>query len=494
MRWANFIHIYQPADQSRAILDAVVNQSYRRLFSGLAKIPSFKLTLNINGALTELLAQSGYGDVVNLIKKLAQSGRLEFTESAMYHAFLPFLKEHEIERQIRKNHAVNRRYFGSVYAPACFFPPEMAYSTNVARVASRLGYRTLILDEISHPIQDRGAEMFEKTFRIGGAGNISAVFRERRISNLIMSSVARDEKTLREALATTLENNQYLLTAMDGETFGHHRPGLEELLFSVMSLPKPEQIFVSEIPATYPASETPVTPREATWASAEKDLQRGVQFFSWKDPKNPVHALQWQFFNFLRRKLAGSEASRRALDAFDRASASDQFFWASAEPWWSIEMIEKGAWNMREALQIFSGTRKSDRKRGEEFYHTILARAFRLQRSGIIEALAGKYRNAVRIPFKDRTKGAGKPEVYDAVVSLIGRKMKEAAETRNYEKAILWRDALWKLETKNDIYDAVHAVDLLRQEISGGELEKLMDTYKEAYKKVLPGQPEPRGN
>ncbi|MDO8558691.1 MAG: hypothetical protein Q7S09_05965 [bacterium] len=493
MHWANFIHIYQPADQSRAILDAVVNQSYRRIFSGLEKIPSFKLTLNINGALTELLARNGYGDVVDLIRKLAESGRLEFTESAMYHAFLPFLEEREIERQIRKNHAVNHKYFGAAYAPTCFFPPEMAYSAKVARVVSQLGYQTLILDEISSPIRNGSAKLFKKTFHISGAGNIAAVFRERRISNLIMSSIARDQKSLQEVLGAEQENDRYMLTAMDGETFGHHRPGLEELLFSVMSSQKPEQIFVSEIAEKYPVSETPLAPREATWASAEKDLERGVQFFSWKDPKNPVHALQWKFFNFLRRKLSRSDA-KRALDAFDRASASDQFFWASAEPWWSIEMIEKGAWNMLEALRKIPGIGREGRREGKELYHAILEEAFRLQRKGVIEALAGAYRSSVRIPFKDRTKGAGKPEVYDAVVEMIGRKMKEAADARSYEKAILWRDALWKLETRNDIYDAVHAVDLLRQEVPEGELERLMDTYKEAYEKILPGQPEPRGH
>ena len=261
-----------------------------------------------------------------------------------------------------------------------------------------------------------------------------------------------------------------------------------------MSSPEPQQIFVSEIPDIYPAQQTPIIPREATWATTEKDMERDVQFFSWKDPKNPVHALQWKFFRFLRKKLSGSSISRRALDAFDRASASDQFYWASAEPWWSIEMIEKGAWNMHAALYALSGGRKSDRKQGDELYHAILAMAFKMQRSGAIEALGKAHRDAVRVPFKDRTAGSGKPEVYDAVMTMIRRKMEEASAARNYEKAILWRDAAWKLETKNDIYDAMHAVDLLRQELPDGELEKLMDTYKEAYKKTLPGQPESRGH
>ena len=72
-------------------------------------------------------------------------------------------------------------------------------------------------------------------------------------------------------------------------------------------------------------------------------------------------------------------------------------------------MIEKGAWNMLEALRKLPGVDRADRRKGEEFYHAILAQAFEWQRSGMIESLAGKYRDRVRIPFKDRTVGEAKP-------------------------------------------------------------------------------------
>jgi aspartokinase-like uncharacterized kinase len=72
------------------------------------------------------------------------------------------------------------------------------------------------------------------------------------------------------------------------------------------------------------------------------------------------------------------------------------------------------------------------------------------------------------------------------------KKMLEAAKKKNFERAILWRDAIWKLETKNDIYDAIHAVDLLRLEVPDPQLKKLMDRYKENYEKIKPGQPERR--
>ena len=106
--------------------------------------------------------------------------------------------------------------------------------------------------------------------------------------------------------------------------------------------------------------------------------------------------------------------------------------------------------------------------------------------------MAKQYKEIVKIPFKERTLEKGKPEVYFAFLEMMRRKMWKAAKKKNFEKAILWRDAIWKLETKNDIYDAIHAVELLRKEVSDDSLRNLMDKYKKKYQKIISGQPEMR--
>ena len=151
MYWINFLHIYQPHDQSKEILERVANESYRPLFEGFLKIPKFKINLNINGALTEIFYKKGHQDIIENIKKLAETNRLEFTESAKYHALLPFLDEKEIIRQIKKNNQTNKKYFGKVYQPKCFFPPEMAYSPKVAKVISSLNYPLMTWGLIDPP-------------------------------------------------------------------------------------------------------------------------------------------------------------------------------------------------------------------------------------------------------------------------------------------------------------------------------------------------------
>ena len=489
MYWVNFLHIYQPLDQSKEILRRVVNESYRPLFKGLLNLKKIKVNLNINGALTERLAKDGYLDVIETIKKLAQTNRLEFTESAKYHPLLPFLNKEEIVRQIRKNHETNKKYFGKSYKPYCFFPPEMAFSQKVGEVVEKLGYKMIILDEIafnggkSEPKRDR-------LFLIKNT-NLKVAFRERRVSNCIMSAVVRTKKEFLEVLGDEIKENVYLLTAMDGETFGHHRPGLEKLLFKILKTKKPKQIFLSELP-NYFKVKGEIEPVASTWASSKEEIEKGIQFYSWKNPKNKVHKLQWQFLNYLLKLSKRRKLSKRIEDKIDQALASDQFFWASGEPWWSIEMIEKGAWQMLKALKSLPNITKKEIQKGEKLYRDILATAFWWQRSGKIEEKSKKYREAVRIPFKERTLEAGKPEVYYAFLEMMKKKMKEAAKNKNFERAILWRDAIWKLETKNDIYDAIHAVDLLRLEVPDHQLTKLMEKYKKKYKKIKPGQPELR--
>jgi microcystin degradation protein MlrC len=65
MYWANFLHIYQPPTQTKEILDRVTNESYRKIVAGLLDNPTAKVTLNINGVLTEMLAENGYQDVAD---------------------------------------------------------------------------------------------------------------------------------------------------------------------------------------------------------------------------------------------------------------------------------------------------------------------------------------------------------------------------------------------------------------------------------------------
>lgn len=496
MYWANFFHIYQPAEQQADILEAIVTQSYRPLLEGVKSHPKIRFTLNINGALLELFDKYNYHDLIDSLKTLGQEERIEFTGSAKYHALLPFLEEKEIVRQIEINNQTNVFYLGKAYRPKGFFPPEMAYKEELAKILESLGFEWVILDEIAYRGEPERVN-YQKIYKIKNT-NLLVFFRERRVSNLIMSALVRTQKSFLEAMGNELHSGRYLLTAMDGETFGHHRPGLEKSIFDVLEAPGMKLIAISEIPRHFRQVEEIAQPLKSTWASSAADIKGNIQFLSWSDPENIIHQWQREFTELAAKEVYSLDSNSpfytEIRHKFDKALASDHFFWASAKPWWSLEMIEAGAYNLLETIRAVPDISGASLGKASGYYEKIVSTAFQWLRTGKIRIMAKEQQEIIRIPFKERTlEQKGKENVYYAFVDMMKQLEKEAAEKEEYEKAILWRDAAYKLERKWDIFDAVSAVDLVRLQIPNETVEKTIKRYEEIVRHRRSGQPEQRG-
>ena len=159
-------------------------------------------------------------------------------------------------------------------------------------------------------------------------------------------------------------------------------------------------------------------------------------------------------------------------------------------------MIEDGAFRLLETMRRVPNVSKESVDRTRDLYEKIISTAFNWQRSGRIRAMMQEQRLILRIPFKDRTigRGGGEEGVYYAFINMMKRLEHEAAQNREYEKAILWRDAMYKFEHKLDIYDTINAIDLVRIEIPNEEVEKTIQQYKQKYAELRGGQPEQRGS
>ena len=496
MYWANFLHLYQPAEQQPDILEAIVAQSYRPILEGIQKHGRVSLTLNVGGSLLELFDKYGHRALIDILRKLGKEGRIEFTGSAMYHAFLPLTEPDEIIRQIKLNNETNKFFLGDVYAPKGFFPPEMGHTEDLAGIVASLGFQWIILDEIACGGMP-GAVDYSKIYQIPKSG-LLVFFRERRLSNLIMSAVVRSRETLVQAMRDDLASGRYLMTAMDAETFGHHRPGLEKMLFDVFEAPEYELVKISDLPNLY-RERVDVNPVKSTWASSPEDIERGVQFLSWRDPENIIHMWQWEFLHLVLSAVRAMNqqhpAYERIRHQMDIALSSDHFWWASAKPWWSLEMIEIGAFRLLTTLRMMPDISADQQGKARDYYEKIVSTAFQWQRVGKIREMMQQQKSILRIPLKDRTlsKGGAEKGVYYAFVDMMKRLEKNAAKSGEYEKAILWRDAISKLKDKLDIYDTINAIDLLRVEIPHDEVEAIIEKYKAKYRAMRGGQPEQRG-
>lgn len=526
LKWGMFLHFYQPFNQHRDIVEAVVNQCYGPIFEGLLSKKDVKITVNVSGALLEVLDRFGFDKVIQNMSLLYKKGFVEFTSTSCYHAFLPMLPDNEVVRQITLNDELLNKYIfrnSKPIKPLGFFPPEMAVSDRLMTIVSDLGYKYVILDEIScnvsktaSPNNMSGEEFVFQDLGFGKSlfqyanTQIYILFRKRNPSNVMMSGLVRKASDIVKVIRSYKDQN-YIITAMDGETFGHHRIGAEKTFLNLFELPKEkrhvEYVFLSELlNQDYPIKKVSVF--ESTWASSYDDINKGIQFISWKDPDNIIHSWQWELVNLVievlstldknPKKPANYEEIRKSAD---KALASDQFFWASAKPWWSLEMIEQGAYLclkvIEDAVRSSEIVPQNFLNKAKDLYMNIVSLAFEWQRSGKIREMNAQRNQALRIPFRERTLESGGEYAYRAFLDMMKKQEKLAAKKGDYERAILWRDAIYKIEHKNDIFDSISAVDLLRVHLGNEIVEKVLKKYEDKYKRykqIKGGQPEQRSN
>lgn len=449
MFWANFLHIYQPPNQKEEILKKIVKESYEKIVQGLKENPKAKVTLNINACLTELLVKHGFQGLVFDIKSLAERGQIELTGSAKYHAFLPLLPENEIKRQINLNQIANQKYFGKVYSPKGFFPPEMAFSDKVAKIVKNYGFKWILADEASLP----GEPDYSKIYKIKGMGDFKIFFRERETSFKILSAQIASGPMLIADLGERLRKHNYLLTAMDGETFGHHRPGLEKLLFDIYKSEELPTVTISEL-ENYFKEEIVCQPVAASWTLMHKDLARNVPFSRWHDPENEIHQLQWKLthlaikvVNSANKKRKGWEKARLMLD---RALHSDQYWWASAKPWWSLEILEKGAKELKDVVLTVPDASLSAKRQANNLYQKIVFTALDWQRNGIVDDLVKEHYDEEVTMRIDTSAPYVPPEEFDKIIEHLRQQMQECAKMEEFERAAQFRDRIKELKEKRE--------------------------------------------
>ena len=351
MLWANFLHLYQPPTQSEEVTRRVTAEAYRKLVALLRAAPQARVTLNISGCLTEQLARWDGGDVLAGLRELAEEGRLELTGSAMYHPILPLLPRSEMERQITLNEATNRHYFGAAYRPAGFFPPEMCYSPEGGEVVEQMGFRWILMDELCHSGR-LGSTRSDTLYRKAGAGDFWVFFRNRRYSAALTYGSFPTAASFLAALEPVQQRLDHLLTGTDGEIYGHHRPGQEQLLADIYGQGLLEAVTISDL-FTRLARVEEVEPVPGSWSTWEHELAEGAPFSHWIVPDNDVQRLQWQLTAEVERLVGEAQdapAYAEARHLLDQGLHSCQYWWASCMPWWSPDMVGRGLTLLRGAL------------------------------------------------------------------------------------------------------------------------------------------------
>lgn len=354
VHFAFLFHIYQPPVQIPSVLKQIVNESYRPIINAVKENPKAKITLNINATLTEQLADYGYQDVIDGIINLAAHDQLEFTGSGKFHPILPLIPEPEVYRQIKLNYESNRHFFGKVYQPKGFFPPEMAVSEEIFDPIKKTGHDWCIMSGIANSLP-----YFPTTSISPYKNKLNLVFRDDYLS----IDCAFDKVNTVAAFVDRLyykrtSEDYYVILAMDGETFGHHvKHAINNFLIPLFkALPNRQDVklcTVSEIVEKFPKKDVQ-TPKASSWSTMQYDLDKNVPFPLWFDPNNKIHIEQHKFFMYaltmigIAEKTVGSmnpqqkDLYNNARNFLDRGIHSCQQWWASKRPWYSPDMILRG--------------------------------------------------------------------------------------------------------------------------------------------------------
>lgn len=355
VHFAFLFHIYQPPVQIAPVIKQIVKESYRPILDALRDHPQAKISLNINATLTEQLDDYGYQDIIEGIATLASRGQIEFTGSGKFHPLLPLIPEPEILRQIKLNNDTNRQYFGKVYNPRGFFPPEMAISEEIFPAIKKSGFDWVIGSGIAnslHEFPTRNITQHQKT-------GLNLIFRD----DLISLDCAFDKLNNVDAFANRIKyqdghGDYYIILAMDGETWGHHvKHAIKYFLIPLFdSLPHRSDIklcTVSEIVDKFPKGPEQI-PKASSWSTMPYDLERKVPFPLWFEPNNPLHMEQHRFLMYalttvhLAQKYQAQMNDEQkslynnARSFLDRGIHSCQQWWASKRPWYSPDMIIRG--------------------------------------------------------------------------------------------------------------------------------------------------------
>ncbi|PIR59159.1 MAG: alpha-amylase [Candidatus Pacebacteria bacterium CG10_big_fil_rev_8_21_14_0_10_56_10] len=146
----------EPDQHNAEIFRKVAAKSYlpmlRLLLELIGRHSDFCLALSCSGVFLEQ-AQQYRPDVIELLKQLAATGRVEFLAETYYHSLSSLFSETEFKTQIRLHSQAVHEYFGQT--PTIFRNTELVYANQIGWLIAKLGFQGMLTEAVPRYLGDR---------------------------------------------------------------------------------------------------------------------------------------------------------------------------------------------------------------------------------------------------------------------------------------------------------------------------------------------------
>lgn len=267
------------------IFKKVAEKSYRPMLKQLGKLiettDKFKFSLSMTGTFLEQ-AEEWAPDVIDSIRKLVKTGRVEIVNETYNHSLSFFVDRDEFEAEVRLHQDRIRELFG--VETKVFRNTELAYNNDLAQWAESFGFKGIIAEGWDKILETRTPN---KVYRPDGCNSIKLLTKNYRLSDDIAFRFSN--KTWNEWPLTVDKYIRWLETAgkqgpvinlfMDFETFGENvwkDTGIFEFFNDLVLRWSNDDnhnfMTVSEACDSSISEETISMPWTVTWADTERDL------------------------------------------------------------------------------------------------------------------------------------------------------------------------------------------------------------------------------
>lgn len=271
---------------NQQIFEKVADKSYRPMNALLEKLlaehDEFKVSLSITGTFLDQ-AERWAPDVIESLKRLIATGRVEIVAETYYHSLAFFYSLPEFERQVRQHRERIRDLFG--VETNVFRNTELAYNNDLAKWADEYGFKGILAEGWDPVLEWRSPN---HVYRPAGTRDIALLLKNYKLSDDLAFRFSNQNweqwplsaDTYNEWANASLDNDAKVINLfMDYETFGEHQwadSGIFDFFEAFVGkwLTNSDNTFYTAsgaIEAHEPVAEISM-PHTVTWADSERDL------------------------------------------------------------------------------------------------------------------------------------------------------------------------------------------------------------------------------